>query len=79
MAMIEYVVVRRNMPATKGDERSKAHLAVVLVRHENGQPQTVFIDEELIRFYGEGIIEQEVKRAAALPSDVSLGNPLGRA
>jgi hypothetical protein len=71
--MVDYTV-RRFVPARK-DNGSEALIALVLIRHENGQKQTVCVDEEMIRFYGEKVIDDEVKRAVSLPSDVSLGNP----
>jgi hypothetical protein len=75
MAMVDYVV-RRNVPATKGNG-AEAMIALVLIRHENGTEQTLAVDEEMIRHYGEGVIEKEVKIAAGLPADATLGNPLG--
>lgn len=70
----EYVV-RRNVAALNSD-RKPCKVALVLIKHENGFEQTICINEDLIRFAGESVIEDEVKRAAALPSDASVGNPL---
>jgi hypothetical protein len=72
--MVDYTV-RRGVRATK-ENGGEALIALVFIRHENGQPQTLCVDEEMIRFYGEKVIEDEVKRAVSLPSDVSLGDPL---
>lgn len=71
----EYVV-RRNVAAHDKDGQP-CKIAFVLIKHENGFEQTLAINEDLIRFAGESVIEDEVKRAAALPSDVSAGNRLG--
>lgn len=38
-------------------------IAIATVIHENGEYETVAINEDLIRFAGEGIIEKEVARA----------------
>lgn len=72
--MVDYSV-RRNVVATK-EGGTDALIALVLIRHENGQLQTLAVDEEMIRFYGEKVINDEVKRAVSLPADVALGNPL---
>lgn len=70
MAMIEYRVMR-NVPAV--DEKGEdCKIAVALVMHESGVCQRVAIPEALIRFAGEGIIDDEVKRAAALPAQESV-------
>lgn len=75
MARISYTV-RRHVEARK-ENGDKAMIAIALIVRENGTKQTVCIDEEFIRYAGEGAIEDEVKQAAAMPSDASLGNPLG--
>lgn len=70
MAMIEYTVMR-NIEAVN-DKGQDCRIAVALVMHENGVCQRVAIDEALIAFAGEGIIADEVRCAAALPSDASI-------
>ncbi len=74
MSRIKYSV-QRNIEARK-ENGQKAMITIALVEHENGAVQTVAIDEEVIRYAGEGAIDDEVRRAAAMPSDASLGNPL---
>lgn len=70
MAMVKYRVMR-NVEAVN-DKGQDCRIAVALVMHENGVCQRVAIDEELIRFAGEGIIDDEVRCAAALPSQESI-------
>jgi hypothetical protein len=70
MSLIEYRVMR-NVAATN-DKGQDCRVAIALVMHENGVCQRVAIDEELIKFAGEGIIEDEVKIAAAVPADASI-------
>lgn len=67
--------VRRHVEAQDKDHRP-CKIALVLIKHQNGFEQTLCINEDLIKFAGESVIEDEVKRAAALPSDASRGNPL---
>lgn len=62
MALATYGI-SRNVAATGPDGRS-AKIALVTIRHENGHKQTLAINEELIRFAGEGIIEDEIRRAS---------------
>jgi hypothetical protein len=53
--------VSRNVPAE--DEHGKpVKLALVLIERDNGAFETLGINEERIRFHGEGIIEEEVLR-----------------
>lgn len=67
--------ISRNVDAT--DERGRpCKIALAVIKHENGREQTVAIPEELIRFAGEGVIEDEVKRAAGAPSDTQFGKPI---
>lgn len=70
MSMIEYRVMR-NLPAVN-DKGEDCRIAVALVMHENGLCQRVAIDEWLINFAGEGIIDDEVRIAASLPADASI-------
>lgn len=70
MALVTYTVMR-NLPAE--DEQGRAcKIAVALVQHENGTLQRVAINEEMIRFLGEGIIEGEIRQAVQLPPDGSI-------
>ena len=61
--------VSRNCPATDGRGR-QVKLAIAVIERDNGAAGTTFetvaIDEEKIRFAGESIIEQEVKRVMGL-------------
>lgn len=68
--MVSYSVMRR-LPAVK-ENGQDCLIAVALVIHENGTQQRVAIDEEFIRFAGEGVIEHEVRKAAELPAIASL-------
>lgn len=62
MAMLRYAV-KRFQPAT--DERGNdVSLCLCVIEHENGHIQQHVINEELIRYAGEGIIDIEVKEAA---------------
>lgn len=70
MAMIKYTVMR-NIEAVN-DKGQDCRIAVALIMHENGVCQRVAIDEGLIAFAGEGIIDDEVKIAAAVPADASI-------
>ena len=70
MAMIKYSVMRR-VQATN-DKGEDCLIAIALIQHENGVCQRVAIDEALIKFAGEGLIDDEVKAAAAHPSDASI-------
>lgn len=70
MSMIRYNVMRR-VPAVNANGED-CLIAIALIQHENGVCQRVAIDEGLIRFAGEGIIADEVKSAAALPSEGSI-------
>jgi len=70
MAFLSYTVMRR-VPATD-EHGNDVSMAIALVTHENGARQRVAIREDLIRFAGEGIIEEEVKRAAMLPNGESF-------
>jgi hypothetical protein len=63
MALIRYTVAR-NIPASK--DGKTAFIAVALVQFENGHRTRLAIPEDLIRFAGEAIIDQEVRRACAL-------------
>lgn len=68
--MVRYGV-SRNVAAI--DEAGKdVRLAIVVIEYENGYKQTRCINEELIRFAGEGIIENEVKQMA-VGHEVRLG------
>lgn len=70
MSLATYTVMRR-VPAETEDGKL-AFVAIALVTHANGALQRVAIPEELIRYAGEGIIDQEVRQAAKLPPDGSL-------
>lgn len=63
MSLASYGVTR-NVAATNS-LGEPCTIALVVIKHENGHEQTLAINEELIRFAGEGIIEREVKLAAA--------------
>lgn len=70
MSLVTYTVMR-NLPAE--DEHGRAcKIAVALVQHENGTLQRVAINEEMIRYAGEGVIEHEVRQAVQLPADGSI-------
>lgn len=62
MSLLSYGI-SRNVPATDPDGRD-CRIALVTIKHENGREQTLAIDEEKIRFCGEGIIDLEVREAA---------------
>jgi hypothetical protein len=68
--LISYTV-QRNVEAETADG-SKAKIALVLIMHENGAEQTLAINEEMIRLEGEGVIEREVRQAAANPPDAAF-------
>lgn len=58
--------VTRNVAAE--DEKGRAvKIALILIKHPNGRLQKACLNEELIRYAGEGIIVNEVKRVAVLP------------
>lgn len=63
MSLASYGITR-NVAATDSQGRD-CKIALVVIKHDNGFEQTLAINEELIRFAGEGIIEHEVKIAAA--------------
>lgn len=52
----------RDVVARK-DDGSEHRIALASVVHENGVGETVAINEDLIKFAGEGIIPIEVERA----------------
>ena len=52
--------VSRNVPATKDGQPCK--IAMVVIERENGHLHTIAVNEELIKFMGEGVIEQEIAR-----------------
>jgi len=53
--------VSRNVPAE--DEQGRpVKIALVLIERDNGAFETLGINEERIRFQGEGIIQEEVLR-----------------
>lgn len=61
MALVEYGV-SRNM--TVVDEHGKElQAALILIKHENGYTERLIVREDLIRFAGEQVIDDEVKRA----------------
>jgi hypothetical protein len=64
----------RNVEATDANGNA-VKICMAVVHHENGYMQTIAINEELIRFMGEGAIEQEIARAIKSPSDASEGFP----
>lgn len=67
--------VTRNVEAT--DEHGQpCRIALVVIEHESGAKQTLAVNEALIRYAGEDIIEAEVKRAAASPSDAQFGRAI---
>jgi hypothetical protein len=70
MSLATYTLMR-NVPA-ETEEGRLTLVAIALVTHANGTLQRVAIPEELIRYAGEGIIENEVRQAALLPPDGSL-------
>ena len=53
--------VSRNVPATDSRGR-RVLLAMAVIERDNGAFDVLGINEEKIRFHGEGIIEQEVLR-----------------
>jgi hypothetical protein len=53
--------LQRNVPAEKDGQPCK--IAMVVVERENGQLTTLAVNEELIKFMGEAVIEQEIARA----------------
>jgi hypothetical protein len=75
MTAFAYAIAGRNV-AAKNEAGEDCQIALILIKHENGTEQTLAINEEMIRFAGEGVIEKEVQQAASLPSTASLGNPL---
>lgn len=67
--------ITRNVEAT--DEHGQpCKIALVVIEHRNGTRQTLAINEALIAYAGESIIEDEVKRAAASPSDAQFGKTI---
>jgi hypothetical protein len=61
--MVRYGV-SRHVPATDKDGKA-VELALVVVEHENGHLDKFAVREDLIRFAGVGIIENEVQIRAA--------------
>jgi hypothetical protein len=53
--------VSRNVPAEDGHGKP-VKICLVIIERDNGSFETVGINEERIRFQGEGIIEEEVLR-----------------
>lgn len=70
MTAIRYTV-SRNVQANDRDGKP-AKIAIAWVIFENGQRMRVAIPEDLIKFAGGSIIEQEVKKAAMMPADTML-------
>ena len=70
MSLRSYTVTR-NVAATDASGKP-CRIALASVIHENGVGQTVAIPEDLIRFAGESIIDEEVRRAVSSPGRVSL-------
>lgn len=66
MVAVRYTV-QRNVVATDKNGLA-ANIAIAYIEHENGFKHTVAIPEALIRFAGEGIIEDTVRKAALSPS-----------
>jgi hypothetical protein len=52
--------LQRNVPAFKDGQPCK--IAMVVVERENGRVDTLAINEELIKFMGDAVIEQEIAR-----------------
>lgn len=75
MSLLSYTVTR-HVPAD--GPNGPCYIALASIVHENGVGQTVAIPEDLIRFAGEIIIEQEVMRAVASPADAALGDSTRR-
>ena len=55
--------VSRNVEAEDAKGRP-VKIALVVIERDNGSLDTLAINEELIRFAGEGMIEAEVRRRA---------------
>ena len=70
MSLLSFTVTRNHDAI--GPDGKPCKIALASIIHENGVGQTVAIREDLIAFAGEGIIEEEVRRAVASPSDASL-------
>ena len=64
MAMVRYGI-SRNMPCVDAVTGEEKLMCLVVIQHDNGYMQRHVIDEGLIRFAGEGVIEREVQEAAA--------------
>ena len=64
MTMVRYGI-SRNMPCVDAATGEEKLMCLCAIQHENGFMQRHVIDEGLIRFAGEGIIEREVQEAAA--------------
>ena len=60
MSIASYTITR-NVEATRDGQPCRIAIATVI--HENGHSETVAVNEDLIRFAGEGIIDAEVRRA----------------
>lgn len=75
MSLRSYTVTR-HVSATDA-QGNPCKIALATIIHENGVGQTVAIREDLIRFAGEGIIDEEVKRAAQSPTVDGLNFRLG--
>lgn len=74
MASVTYGI-SRNVDAT--DEHGQpCKIALAVIEHENGTKQTLAIPEALIAYAGETIIDEEVRRAAASPSDAQFRKPI---
>lgn len=74
--MIRSYTVSRHIPATKDGELRSVALATII--HDNGEQQTVVIDEEKIRLHGEDIIAADVYKASQNPTQAGLDFRLGR-
>lgn len=56
--------ISRNVPA-RDAQGFPAKIALVVLERDNGSIATLAISEDLIKFAGEGIIEDEIKAFAA--------------
>lgn len=63
MTMVRYGI-SRNMPCVDAVTGEEKLMCLAIIEHENGMLQRHVIDEGLIRFAGEGVIEREVQEAA---------------
>lgn len=70
-AQISYHVSRN--VAAEDEKGRQTKIALILIKHANGRLQRACLNEDLIKFAGEGLIENEVRRVSVLPWGGTMG------